>query len=82
MIPCFASFGYYEMDAKRSRPYLTPESRRAEGLDDDWGDEVVSNIYVRDPNPLRGVLAQAARYLADGSCPIGLQTWRSAYWSG
>ena len=30
---------------------------------------------------LRGVLAQAARYLADGSCPVGEQTWRSAYWS-
>jgi acetoin utilization deacetylase AcuC-like enzyme len=47
----------------------------------DWGDEVMSNVYVRDPNPLRGILAQAARYLADGSCPIGANTWRSAYWS-
>ena len=47
----------------------------------DWGDEVMSNVYVREPNPLRGVLAQAARYLADGSCPVGAQTWRSAYWS-
>ncbi len=37
----------------------------------DWGDEVMSNVYVRESNPLRGVLGQAARYLADGSCPIG-----------
>jgi len=36
---------------------------------------------VREPNALRGILAQAARYLADGSCPVGEQTWRSAYWS-
>lgn len=47
----------------------------------DWGDEVMSNIYVREPNALRGVLAEAAYYLADGSCPIGAMTWRSAYWS-
>lgn len=47
----------------------------------DWGDEVMSNIYVREPNALRGILAEAARYLADGSCPIGAMTWRSAYWS-
>lgn len=50
-------------------------------LPDDWGDEVVSNVFVREPNALRGVLAQAARYLADGSCPVGPNTWRSAYWS-
>lgn len=50
-------------------------------LPDDWGDEVVSNVFVREPNALRGVLAKAARYLADGSCPIGPQTWQSAYWS-
>ncbi|MFS2168064.1 hypothetical protein ACCD09_30500, partial [Variovorax sp. Varisp62] len=47
----------------------------------DWGDEVMSNVYVREPNRLRGVLAKAARYLADGSCPVGAETWRSAYWS-
>ena len=50
-------------------------------LPDYWGPEVVSNIYVREPNPLRGVLAQAARYLADGSCPVGPHTWEAAYWS-
>lgn len=44
----------------------------------DWGPEVVSNIFVREPNALRGVLAQAGRYLADGSCPVGEHTWRSA----
>ena len=37
----------------------------------EWGDEVMSNMYIRENNPLRGVLAQAARYLADGSCPVG-----------
>jgi len=47
----------------------------------DWGDEVISNVYVKHPNALRGVLAQAACYLADGSCPVGEMTWRSAYWS-
>ena len=48
---------------------------------EDWGDEVMSNIFVREPNALRGILAQAGRYLADGSCPVGELTWRSAYWS-
>ena len=47
----------------------------------DWGDEVISNIFVREPNALRGILAQAAAYLADGSCPVGEFTWRSSYWS-
>ncbi len=48
---------------------------------EDWGDEVMSNIFVRSPNALRGVLAEAACYLADGSCPIGENTWKAAYWS-
>lgn len=48
---------------------------------EDWGDEVMSNIFVREPNAMRGILAQAGRYLADGSCPIGPDTWTSAYWS-
>jgi acetoin utilization deacetylase AcuC-like enzyme len=48
---------------------------------EDWGDEVMSNVFIREGNPLRGILAQAARYLADGSCPVGEQTWRAAYWS-
>ncbi len=48
-------------------------------LGPDWGEEVVSNVFVREPNALRGVLAQAARYLADGSAPIGPETFRAAY---
>ncbi|WP_339804940.1 histone deacetylase family protein [uncultured Marinobacter sp.] len=48
---------------------------------DDWGDEVISNIFVRSPNHLQGVLAEAARYQADGSSPIGANTWEAAYWS-
>lgn len=47
----------------------------------DWGEEVLSNVFVRSPNPLRGILAEAGRYLADGSCPVGEHTWRSAYYS-
>jgi acetoin utilization deacetylase AcuC-like enzyme len=45
----------------------------------DWGDEVMSNIYRRSLHRPRGVLAEAAHYMADGSSPIGPQTWRSAY---
>ncbi|MFW6150045.1 MAG: histone deacetylase family protein [Chloroflexota bacterium] len=48
---------------------------------EDWGDEVMSNIFVRSPNAMRGILAEAARYLADGSCPIGPKTWEAVYWS-
>ncbi len=48
---------------------------------DDWGDEVMSNIFVRSPNAMRGILAEAGRYLADGSSPIGANTWEAAYWS-
>jgi acetoin utilization deacetylase AcuC-like enzyme len=47
----------------------------------DWGNEVMSNVFVREGNSLRGVLAKAARYLTDGSCPVGEHTYRSAYWS-
>jgi acetoin utilization deacetylase AcuC-like enzyme len=48
---------------------------------DDWGEEVISNIFVRAPNHLTGLLAEAARYQADGSSPIGEHTWEAAYWS-
>lgn len=48
---------------------------------EDWGDEVMSNIFVYSPNHLKGILAEAARYQADGSCPIGAGTWEAAYWS-
>ncbi|MYZ41629.1 histone deacetylase family protein [Schauerella aestuarii] len=61
--------------------FLQEAHTRWMALPDDWGNEVISNIFVREPNALRGVLAQAARHLADGSCPVGPDTWTSAYWS-
>ena len=30
--------------------------KRWHALDEDWGDEVISNIFVRSPNALRGIL--------------------------
>lgn len=50
-------------------------------LPDDWGEEVLSNIFVRENNREIGILAKAAKYLADGSAPIGKDTWTSVYWS-
>jgi acetoin utilization deacetylase AcuC-like enzyme len=47
----------------------------------DWGDEVMSNIFVRSARPPQGMLAEAAWYLADGSCPVGEHTWNASYWS-
>ena len=61
--------------------FLESAHRRWMAIDEDWGPEVISNIYVPEPNPLRGILAEAARYQADGSCPIGEHTWQAAYWS-
>jgi len=61
--------------------FLESAYRRWKEIPDDWGDEVMSNIFVRSPNPLKGILAESARYQADGSCPIGDGTWESAYWS-
>ncbi len=61
--------------------FLQQAHARWKEIPEDWGEEVMSNVFVREPNALRGILAQAARYLADGSCPIGQHTWRSAYWS-
>ena len=61
--------------------FLEEAHARWKEVPEDWGDEVMSNIFVREPNALRGILAQAGRYLADGSCPVGENTWRSAYWS-
>lgn len=48
---------------------------------EDWGEEVIPNVFVRDYNALKGVLAKASRYIADGSAPIGKHTWDSIYWS-
>jgi acetoin utilization deacetylase AcuC-like enzyme len=50
-------------------------------LPDDWGEEVLSNIFIRENNREIGILAKAAKYLADGSAPIGAETWTSVYWS-
>jgi acetoin utilization deacetylase AcuC-like enzyme len=61
--------------------FLQHAWREWKELPEDWGDEVLSNVFVRENNPLRGILAKAARYLADGSAPIGEHTWTSAYWS-
>ncbi|WP_417567139.1 histone deacetylase family protein [Marinobacter sp.] len=60
--------------------FLESAHRRWKKMED-WGDEVISNIFVRSPNHLTGILAEAARYQADGSCPIGEHTWHAAYWS-
>ncbi|HKJ94355.1 MAG TPA: histone deacetylase family protein [Gammaproteobacteria bacterium] len=61
--------------------FLESAHRRWMEIPDDWGDEVMSNVFVRSPNPMKGILAEAARYMADGSCPIGEHTWTAAYWS-
>lgn len=61
--------------------FLKDAHRQWKNIPEDWGDEVMSNIFVRERNPLRGILGQAARYLADGSCPVGQDTWRSSYWA-
>ena len=79
-----ADFGHKPLAAVHGMNYLRfLEEAHAEWkkVPQDWGDEVMSNIYVREGNPLRGVLGRAARYLADGSCPIGPDTYVSAYWS-
>jgi len=61
--------------------FLREAHARWMSVDEDWGHEVTSNIFVREPNAKKGVLAEAAFYLADGSCPVGEHTWSSAYWS-
>ncbi|OWP49510.1 histone deacetylase family protein [Pseudomonas nitroreducens] len=61
--------------------FLEHAYERWHDVPEDWGEEVMSNVFIREGNPLRGILAQAARYLADGSCPVGTHTWRAAYWS-
>ena len=79
-----ADHGMAPLQAVHSVPYLRfLETAPAEWkkMPADWGNEVMSNIFVREPNALRGILAQAAAYLADGSCPVGEFTWRSAYWA-
>ena len=79
-----ADHGAGPIRAVHSLPYLRfleSAHRRWQAVGEDWGEEVISNIFVRSPNALRGILAEAARYLADGSAPVGQHTWHSAYWS-
>lgn len=79
-----SDFGLEPLLAVHSAAYLSflkDAHARWKEIPEDWGDEVMSNIFVKEPNALRGILAEAARYLADGSCPVGESTWRSAYWS-
>ncbi|WP_110684908.1 histone deacetylase family protein [Salinicola aestuarinus] len=74
--------GVAPLRAVHSLPYLRfleSAHRRWHELGEDWGEEVISNIFVRSPNALRGILAEAARYLADGSAPVGEHTWQAAY---
>jgi acetoin utilization deacetylase AcuC-like enzyme len=75
-------YGLEPLVAVHSRDYLEflrTAHDQWQGVPEDWGDEVMSNIHVRHPNALRGILAQAGFYLADGSCPIGAGTWTGAY---
>lgn len=77
-----ADCGLEPLAAVHSREYLEfLQTAHAQwmAVGADWGDEVMSNIFVRGPNAMRGILAQAGYYLADGSCPIGEQTWRAVY---
>ena len=55
--------------------------RRWKAVPEDWGDEVMSNVFLRAGSKPRGLLAEAGWYLADGSCPVGEHTWSAAYWS-
>lgn len=50
-------------------------------LDEDVGDQVQTSIYVPHHNDGIGILAKAAKYQADGSAPIGKDSWTSIYWS-
>lgn len=61
--------------------YLQTAYAEWHAVPEDWGDEVMSNIFIRENNALRGILAKTARYLTDGSCPVGEHTWEAAYWS-
>jgi acetoin utilization deacetylase AcuC-like enzyme len=61
--------------------FLETAYRRWHEIPEDWGEEVMSNVFVRTARPPRGLLAEAAYYLADGSCPVGEHTWTAAYWS-
>ena len=61
--------------------FLETGHRRWHEVPEDWGEEIVSNVFVRPAGPPRGILAEAATYLADGGCPVGAHTWTAAYWA-
>jgi len=50
-------------------------------VDEDMGEEVQTTVYVQKDNLGLGILAKAAKYQADGSVPIGKDSWISIYWS-
>src|SRR3546814_17867522 len=58
--------------------FLESAHRQWKKMPADWGDEDMSNIFVRGRHALPGILAEAARYRADGSCPLGESPWRPA----
>ena len=61
--------------------FLKTAYQEWQDLPEDWGEEVQSNVFIRENNREIGILAKAAKYLADGSAPIGKDTWTSVYWS-
>jgi len=61
--------------------FLETCHRRWQEVPEGWGDEVMSNVFLRAGARPRGLLAEAGWYLADGSCPVGEHTWTAAYWS-
>ncbi len=78
-----ADFGMAPLQAVHDPKYLAYlETAHKRWTDNgpEWGAEVMSNVYVRSPNAMRGILGETGRYLADGSCPIGPDTWTSSYW--
>jgi len=79
-----ADFGIAPLQAVHDPKYLTyleTAHQRWTANGPEWGEEVMSNVYVRTPNALRGILGETGRYLADGSCPVGPDTWTSSYWA-
>ena len=61
--------------------FLASAHQRWTAGPDDWGEEVISNIFIRTRGARRSLIGEAAWYQADGSCPIGEGTWEAAYWS-
>ncbi|MCS4503542.1 Acetylpolyamine amidohydrolase [wastewater metagenome] len=76
-----ADYGMRPINAVHDLGYLRFLESAHRRWPEDWGNEVMSNVFMRSPNPMRGILAEAARYLADGSCPVGELTWNAAYHS-